>query len=267
MKNLVVVVLLFSLSNSYAQDERRLFFGVNVGTKIANKNYASRYAGWYNNQLVNQMMSNTYNYNAIFNLLGQYDFYLPYDYAPQNMKYSPGLLTGVMVGFKLSPTIQMSLDANFNTIKTRDVFSVVVNDPSISTTQEQYQLGELFGKESRFNGKYNIDYIVEGDKVNFIIGVSGIFSAWRMDQHTATFPSGQYSMQLYSRHDPTNNITNKVTDIGWGAGVNLGLEYRLNEQFVLQGLYQPHHVQLDMGIVPGRTILLQHDIVLRILWK
>lgn len=269
MKQLVRTILLgtllctISLAAS-AQKEKTFFFGVNVGTKLANKNYAARYAGLYQNQLELTLLS-TYNYNQIYMLLGDKQFFLPYDAYPTNIKYSPGLLTGVTLGYQVSPNFQMSLDANFNKLKVRDAFTIEVQDPSNWTSEPVIRLGELYAEESRFDGRYNLDYVFDGGKARFMMGVSGIFTAWRIDEHYASFQG--YVMPLFSVHNPINNISNKVSGLGWGGGITVGCEYRVNEKIVSQILYQPYQTRVDYGFTPAKKILIQHDLTVRFLWK
>lgn len=257
------------------QKERTFFAGVNVGVKFANKNYAQRYNGVYQAKL-EQTIYQQNNYDRIYTALGDKNFQLPYDAYPANIRYSPGLVTGVTVGYKISPNLQANIDANFSKLKVRDVFSIEVFDPANSTSQEQYQLGELYAEESRFNGRFNFDYIFHQEKVNYILGLSGIFTAWRIDQHIAIFRDLQ--MPLFSAHNPNNNIVNKISGSGWGGGLNLGIEYRVNEKIVAQLMYQPYMTRVDYfntkntienlgsAYVPDK-FRLEHDLTLRFLWK
>jgi hypothetical protein len=127
-------------SNGFTQEEKHFFFGLNVGTKLANKNYAIRYTGLYQNQLELALFTQ-YNYNQIYTLLGDKNFYLPYDAYPTNMRYTPGILTGVTLGYQVGPNFQMSLDGNFNKLKVRDAFTIVVEDPSNWTSEPVIRLG------------------------------------------------------------------------------------------------------------------------------
>lgn len=247
-----------------AQKDKTLFFGVNVGVKLANKNYAIRYSGLYLNELENTLLS-TYNYNQIYMLLGDKNFYLPYDAYPANIRYSPGLLTGVTLGYQTSPNFQMSLDANFSKLKVKDVFTIWVDDPANTTSQAVIRLGELYAEESRLDGRFNLDYVFDGSKFKFITGLSGVFHAWRIDEHIATFQG--YSMALFSVHNPTNNIFNKTRGTGFGGGINLGFEYRVNEKIVSQIMYQPYHVKTNYGFTIDKPLLVQHDFTVRFLWK
>ncbi len=68
-------------------------------------------------------------------------------------------------------------------MKIKEVFTIQVLDPGSTVSQEQYQLGNIYGEESRFSGRINMDYVIPNEPVNFLIGFSGVFSAWRMDEH------------------------------------------------------------------------------------
>lgn len=265
-----LLLLFFSYSFVVsAQDdnfsERRFFAGVNIGTKIANRNYAFRYAGWYQDELPNAIYNNPIVYNDIRLSLGDLDWILPFDYAPARPRYSPGLLTGILLGWKMTPELQVSVEGNFNRLKMQDVFSIEVLDPGNQTSQEIFRLGDIYAVESRFNGRFNIDYINPGEKASLILGIHGIFGAWRIDEQVYQF--NNILVPIFSVHNPTNSIIKKVTGIGWGAGINLGVEYRFNEQIVAQLMYQPHHAQYDFDYEIPQRIRLQHDIMVRILWK
>jgi len=101
-------------------------------------------------------------------------------------------------------------------------------------------------------------------------------SAWRIDKHLAVFRD--YIMPMHSVHDPNNNFSVKTSGMGWGAGINIGAEYRVNEKIVYQLMYQPYFQRTDYynkkstiealgsSYVKDRYRL-EHDITLRILWK
>ena len=263
-----------------AQKDQKIYFGINVGVKFANKNYAERYAGYYpssgfTGNLENTLLLQT-NYNAIYQILGEKNFQIPFDAYPTNITYTPGILTGVTIGYKLSPNLQVGIDADFSKLKVKNFFTIEVLDASNTTSQEQYQVGNLYAEESRFNGRFNFDYIVEGEKLNFVLGLSGIFSSWRIDEHIAVF--NDYVMPLFSKFDPNNNFSTRISGSGWGAGLNTGLEYRLNEKIVCQLMYQPYFQRTDYFNTKlqiqnlGSTYIkdkfrLEHDLTLRILWK
>jgi hypothetical protein len=276
MRITLLSFLIFSYSLSvFSQKDKdkTLFVGVTLGTKIANKHYADRYSGIYSfngtnqTQLEGTLINNIQNYEAIRQLLGGYDFQIPYPGGySSNITYTPGLLTGVTLGYQISPNLQVSIDGNINRLKVKNVFSLEVFDGSIQTSQEQYELGQIYAEESRFDGRFNFDYKSEGNKVDYIIGLSGLFSAWRIDKHSAIFRS--YEMQIFSQFNPDpNSALNINRGSGIGFGINLGVEYRINEKIVSQIMYQPYQSFMDYGIPINKRFLPQHDLIVRLLWK
>ncbi|UKN03042.1 hypothetical protein K6119_05895 [Paracrocinitomix mangrovi] len=274
-----MLVLLITFTNSFSQDdviEQRFFFGVNVGVKFANKNYANRYGGWYQDKL-DYTLNLQQNYLAIYEILGQKDFFLDYDGFPTIVRYQPGLLTGVTMGFKVSPNLQAGIDADFSKLKVNSGYTIQVIDPSQTISQEQYRTGYITAEESRFNGRFNLDYIIEGnDKINYVAGISGLFMGWRIDKHIAFYET--YQMSLFSVHDPTNNFTAKTGGVGWGVGANAGIEYRFNDKIVAQIMYQPYlqkaeyfSTKSDIANLGSAYVKpsfrLEHDLTVRILWK
>ena len=89
---LLLIIIQLSASKIEAQEDQKFFFGVNVGAKFANKNYALRYQGYYPNTGLTGNLENVLyqqnNYDRIYNILGEKNFQLPYDTYPTN--YHPG---------------------------------------------------------------------------------------------------------------------------------------------------------------------------------
>jgi hypothetical protein len=272
---LLLILILFTNINLLAQDTKRFFVGLNIGSKIANKSYAVRYTGAYQNELSN-LFSNPYVHQDVYEILGNKDFAF-FEYN-ENYRYSPAINYGVLLGYNVSPNLQASIDANFSSLKVKTSYNLEVFDPANQTSQEQYQVGYILGGETRFNGKFNLDYISDGDKVKFIIGAQGIFSSWRMEQLLIELNNEQWIYNLYSVHDPANNFTKKTSGSGWGYGINIGFEYRLSDKFVGQFMYQPYFSKSEYFSTKsqieaaGSTYIkpeaqLEHDITLRIIWK
>ena len=262
----ITILLLFCIITftSIGQSEQKLFVGVNLGTKFGNKNYALRYSGGYNDEL-NQRIIQPEMYNRIRLTLNDADFILPFDSYPQNVRYTPQLLTGVQVGYNIGPNLQINLEANVAKMRIQDVFTIQVLDPSSTVSQEQYQIGNIFGEESRFTGRFNMDYVIESSPINYLVGFSGVFSAWRMDDHFAEF--NNVLIPLFSPFSINNNLGNAVSDVGFGLGMNFGIEYKVNEKITCQLMYQPYGARLDYGYTINKRLLLEHDIVARFLWK
>jgi len=271
---LLILFLLGGISILSAQDSK-LFIGFNTGGKFANKHYAYRYTGAYNNELPLQF-DNQNIYQQVYQALGDKDFY--FSEFNELYRYKPAFNLGLIVGYNTSPNLQASIATNFSRLKMLSTYTIEVIDPSNLTTQGQYITGNILGEESRFNGRFNLDYLFDGDKVRFMLGVSGMFLAWRIEKQFAELNNESVIINLYSLHNPNNNITKKTSGVGWGYGVNTGIQFKINDKFKGQLVYQPYFSKVDYFITKNQKDLLgtsyqkpkqrlEHDITLRLIWN
>lgn len=257
--------------------EKKIFLGLNVGAKFANRNYAFRHTGAYQNELPT-LLSNQQIHTQIELLLNN-DF--EFDQFNEDYKYTPAINYGVLLGYAVTPNLQASIDANFCQPKVQTTYTVRLIQPGNETSQDYYKVGGVLGKEGRFNGKFNLDYIFDGSKARFIIGIQGLFLSWRMEELIYELADEQWIYNSYSVHNVTNNFTKKTSGSGLGYGLNLGFEYRLNEKIVAQFMYQPYLSRIEYFYTesqieqlessgaeyPGVLSRLEHDITLRLHWK
>jgi hypothetical protein len=274
---LFLTLVLFANIVLLAQ-EKKFFVGLNVGVKFANKNYAFRHTGAYQNELPNLLSSQDI-HNQLYLLLNNQDF--EFKEFNENYRYTPAINYGVLLGYAVSPNVQASIDVNFCQPKVQTSYTVKIIDPSNETSQEEYKVGNILGKEGRFNGKFNLDYKFDGNKIRFIIGVQGLFLSWRMEQLIYELADEKWIYNAYNIHNLSNNFTKKTSGSGWGYGINLGFEYRLSEKFVAQMMYQPYLSRIEYfntkgqieqyeslgSVYQGVTGRLEHDITLRVHWR
>ena len=257
-----------------AQEVKRFIFGVNVGVKFANKNYAIRYTGYYNDQLINYFNIQN-NYQIVRALLDNRDF--SFDSYSDLYRFQPAPVYGVNLGFQASPNLCFEFDFNFSNIKMLGGYTLRIDDPGNFTSQDIYANGFITGKESRFNGRVNMNYTSEGDKVRVVAGLSGLLNSWRMEENLVEL-NGKILTNLYSQFNVGNGFTSRVQGSGFGYGVNLGIEVPFKEGIVMQILYQPYITRMDyfnsnqiiddIGdayVKPQRR--LEHDIIARFVWR
>lgn len=267
------ICLLFA-NTVEAQDIKRLIFGVNIGVKFANNNHAIRYTGFHQNQLVN-FFNIQQNYQTVRQLLGNRDF--AFDSYSDLYRFQPAPLYGVNIGFQASHNLCFEADLNFSNIKMLGGYTLTITDPGNFTSQNIYANGNISGKESRFNGRINMNYTSDGDKYKAIVGLSGLMNSWRMEENLVEL-NGKILTNLYGQFNPANGFSARVRGSGFGYGVNVGVEVPFKAGIVMQILYQPYYTRMDyfntkqiiddLGADYIKPALrLEHDIVARFVWR
>ncbi len=275
MRLIVIFSFIFGFVFSLKAQDSKLFIGFNTGAKFGNRNYALRYTGAYQNELPVQF-DNPNIYQQVYQILGNKDF--SFSEFNELYHYKPAFNLGLLIGYNTSPNLQASIATNFSRLKMISTYTLEVIDPTNFTTQGQYVTGNILGEESRFNGRFNLDYIFDGDKVRFLLGGSGMFLAWRIEKQIAELNNESFILPLYSLHNPNNNITKKVSGMGWGYGINAGIQFNINDKFKGQLVYQPYLSKLDYFTTKlqkeqlGSSYQkpkqrLEHDLTLRLIWK
>lgn len=274
MKLPIIIIVLLTANIANAQDIKRFIFGVNAGGKFANRNYAERYAGAHNEQLP-IFFSNPDTYQRVRQLLGNQDFQF-FDYSDL-YRYQAAPVYGVNVGFQASRNLSFEADLNFSNLRMLGGYTLEVNDPTNFTSQPRFENGNISGRESRFNGRINVMYTTDGEKVKGVFGLSGILNSWRMEENIVEL-NGTILTNLFSQFNANNGFNAKVRGTGFGYGVNMGVEIPFKEGIVMQIVYQPYVTRMDY-FTPNDVITalgdsyvrpdmrLEHDIIARFIWR
>ena len=278
MKLKLALFCLLYIGHSFAQDSpediKRFIYGLNAGVKFANRNYAIRYTGAYQNQLENFFIQPN-NYQNVRQLLGNKDF--EFDSYSDLYRYIPAVVYGINFGFQASNNLSFEADLNFSNIRFIGGYTLSIIDPGNFTTQEIFQNGTVIGKESRFNGRINMNYTTDGEKLKGVFGLSGLVNSWRMDENQVEL-NGIIIANLFSQFNPTNGFFARVRGTGFGYGINAGIEVPFKKGIVMQIVYQPYITRMDYFntqdvieaegenyIQPPRR--LEHDIIARFVWR
>lgn len=256
---LIFVYIFISLQfNSFSQSDNSFIYGGNIGVKFGSKHYAARYRGIYQNQLENYFANPIY-YQQVRASLGNKDFFF-YDYG-NVFKYTPSILFGIMIGYQTSPNLSFDMDANFIIMNAITGYTLEVIDPGNQTSQGNYLTGYIAGKESRFNGRINMNYTFDSDSdLRLIVGLSGLFNAWRIDDHLIEL-NGSILANLHSQFNTNNNFALKVNGNGFGYGVNTGFSYPINDHMSMQILYQPYLLRAEYFTTKAQIEIAGNDYV------
>ncbi len=274
LKLLIFTFLTINILNPLSAGDK-LIYGINLGVKFANRQNAIRYTGVYKNQLENYF-TNPNNYQYVrTQILNNRDFEF-FEYS-ELYRYQPAFLAGLMVGYQTSPNLSFDADLNFISLIVNSGYTLTIIDPGNTTSQDIYQNGFIRGEETRFNGRINMNYTSDPvGKLSYIIGLSGLFNSWRMDQNIVEL-SGTVLVDLYSQHNPQNNFTLKVRGNNFGYGINAGIKYKVSDKIDLQLLYQPYINRPEYFFTKPEIenagtsytkpkFQLEHDLVTRFIW-
>ncbi len=272
---LFYLLLAFKLSaQESAQDIKRFIYGLNAGVKFANRNYAIRYTGAYQNQLENFFLQQN-NYQNIRQILGNKDF--SFDSYSELYRYQPAPVYGINLGFQASRNLSFEADLNFSNIKFIGGYTLSIIEPGNFTTQDIFQNGTVLGQESRFNGRVNMNFTSNGEKIKGVVGISGLVNSWRMEENLVELNGGIIT-NLFSPINATNGFTSRVSGTGFGYGVNAGIEVPFKKGIVMQILYQPYITRMDYFTTRDNIIALgddyekparrlEHDLIARFVWR
>ncbi|MFD1553330.1 hypothetical protein DNU06_06610 [Putridiphycobacter roseus] len=256
------------------QDYRKFTYGLNAGVKFANRTYAERYTGFYQDQLIN-FFNTPYNYQIVREMLGNKDFqFLEFS---ELYRFKPATVYGVNLGFQASPNLSFEGDFNFSNLKMIGGYTLELIDPGNFTSQEIYQNGYISGEESRFNARISLNYTTDGEKLKYVFGLSGMFNFWRMESNEVELLNSIIT-NLYSQFDPTNSFFTRTTGNGIAYGINAGIQYPISNGMQLQILYQPYLGRMDYYNTKDQIeaygasyikpkLLLEHDLIVRFVFR
>jgi hypothetical protein len=150
-------------------DKRGLIFGINMGMLKGNSYNAMYYNGdtARNENSINYILKNTYQYNEIKHQLNERNFKL---YAlPNNMSYNASIMVGFYARYNYNNTTGYFISFNFSKLNTNGVFSLSI-DSATFTSEPALRYFSIYGQEERTYidiGLHKEFYL--GDKSNFFV--------------------------------------------------------------------------------------------------
>lgn len=245
-------------------DRSGFTFGLNLGVYFGNKQSANFYNGaalWDLNDPLAQLYTiedrltlNQVTLQQVQNLIGAEAFTIPWDAAPANMRYNPGIMFGFRMGYRFNSDNGIFLDANYATLKAADKFTLRTNllpDPMQGT--EDIRLYNIIGQEDRLS--LNLGYrtgIMVNEQTNWYLEGGGSMLAVRMVDNYLELEGTTFDLWLSFQgpnffQGPVSNLTG--TGFGWYVGtgvevffdetyeINVGI--RMNRDQVVMGGFQP----------------------------
>ncbi len=248
--------------NGWDSESRSGFvFGLNIGAYFGNKNSANFYngdgTGSINDNQAHKLTiserlleSGVPTVQQVTNAIGAESFFIPFDSSPIGMRYNPGIMIGLRVGYRLNNENGFFLDVNVASIKAADKFTLQTNllpDPMQGTSD--IRLYNIIGEESRLN--ITLGYraaVVINDGANWYLEGGASMLALRMEQNYLEIESQTYNLWVDTSFGPNNinGATSNLTSTGYGVFLGTGVEMFFNEKY---------EINLGMRLVRDRVVM------------
>lgn len=225
----LLAVMVFMGSGLWAQDdefevvmakaEPGLVLGATLGYYISNNATANYYNGSGINNIEN-VIYNAYNYPRIYEALGNLDFTMG-DY-PESMSYNSSISLGGFVGYRTASPFTPFLEMGITNFKLADAFTLILDDPSTGTTEDDIEVAEVRGGEKRLDFSLGSFYYFQGDRLLPYAEFGVNFNYAELTSNEIYIRSWHYSIQ---------RATNPPTvqgGFGYGAFAGIGAQYRMN---------------------------------------
>ncbi len=220
-----------------ADDGPRFFVGANAGAYFANQGTANYYRGdtrytfgvewiW---QGQNPNGTTNYNYENIKASLGDLDFSL--GELPDSMKYKPGMLIGLNLGYMVSQRSGIFADVNIVTLKMTEVVTLWLEDPNNPFVEPTIHQATLTGEEKRLNVTLGYRHLfpTSSPQAAPYIEIGASFNNTKPTENKFHVNSLSYSIlppENSSYYGPQ-----KQGGSGYGGVLGAGLHYKMNNNF------------------------------------
>lgn len=222
---------------SLADESPRFFMGANVGAYFANRETAKYYKGsddytfgvlWIWNG-ANPNGTTNRNYDIIRTELGELDFVL--GELPDSIRYKPGLITGLNMGYMLNERSGIFMDINVVKLNLVDVVTLWLTDPNNQLQEPTIYQATLIGEEKRLSINLGYRAIFPGDNPQAapFLEIGANFNNTKPTKNELHIGSLTYNIM------PPENSTyygpRKLGGSGYGALLGGGVHYKFNENF------------------------------------
>jgi len=148
--------IFFTDDDTYTYSNVGWQLGVGFGLYVPGKESANYYNGSGKNSLRRVLFDYPYNYERLreeFN----HDFYLDSANLPSDMKYTPTVMLQFLSKYNFNENNGFVIEVGYTKLNTADFFTLIIDDPSNTTSEPTVELGKIWGVEERIN--FNIGYI------------------------------------------------------------------------------------------------------------
>jgi hypothetical protein len=266
MKHITIIAYLLFSSLGWGQ-EPGLILGLNAGTFVANKNTAAMYNGAnVSNPTIGYYRRGIESIFSDQNTKPTIDQHYQYPYElvelPIDMRYSPGINIGGMVGYRMDKGTLVYLEANFAQIKIQDVFVVEVNDPNNQIPGGTLEQSPIFAEEQRLNMNFGMQFdIFESNGFVGFMPIFGSLSSIKLESNYIVIGERQYN--IFHNYSGITNA--KIGGLGFGGGTGIGVRYRMVDKYSIGVQYNAIYSKTTL-LEDFNPYGLHHTLSLNVIW-
>ena len=207
---------------------------------FANSYNASYYNGENKNEnKISFILNNTYQRQDIANHLNVTDTFLLYAF-PQKMRYNPALAIGLGATRYLKNDVLLDFSVNFVRLTASDFFTLEI-DPGSVLGPGKYENCPIWGIEERYNIDIGMRKLLPlNHYVSWYFGGGFNFNNTKVKESKIRVGTLEYSLvnvylnQSYVPGAQINEYEIQQGGIGYGGYANIGLRYRITDNFCFE---------------------------------
>ena len=201
--------------------------GVGFGLYKAGNESANYYNGSGKNNLRRVLIDYPYNYQRLREIFN-HDFHLDSNNLPTSMKYAPTVTLQALSKYNFNENNGFVIEFAYSKHTTADFFTIIIEDPSNTTSEPTVELGKIWGIEERVN--FNLGYVRTFGKPKKIKPY--IEAGLNINDTKLKDNKAQILTYTYSIVDPTDNIYGyKQGGIGHGFYCSPGILFNIGDAF------------------------------------
>lgn len=272
--------------DDYAEEESNITFGLHIGSLLANQHTASLYDGYgydidgnknnFFDSWLYQKVWEQYGGNLYGGQQDQIALALNVDpgtwsfnetFMPGNMRYSPAICVGITSKYSVDRDNAILLNVNAAKLTATGNFKIKTTPSntgsSTNITDDSNKLFPIIGEEQRLQLQIGLQHIFGEDKKYSALIEGGLhatlakFSKNYVQINNLTIDLMEYYNNVFN----TANPIRMPIGIGFGAFGSVGLNANLNPKTIVQLIYSPILVRINMG--DNKQFKLQNAIAIR----
>lgn len=173
-------------------------------------------------------------YQRITNEFSATGVEVPFDSAPQNMRYSPAFSVGMQLKYNWGKYHALVLNLNAMRLRTVDVFTLrFIGTGAQQNAQQDIRTFDIIGQEQRFevNLGYRAGFMIN-EMSNFYMQFGGSMLGTQFERNQIRVGNNTFDLILGAQNpNQIMTLDNAPTGIGFGGYISSGVEFFIKDKY------------------------------------